>query len=171
MSVIHVCPLSALGKTLDKSGTRHLISLAGPGKTVARPDQITGSYLALEFNDIAEPKDGLIAPNLRDVLALLNFFDNWRQTEPILIHCWMGISRSTAAALIGCARLRRHAGLADIANRIRLVSPMATPNPLMIEIADAEMGFDGELIEAVRAIGRGVTASEGVPFALDVGEF
>ena len=155
MSKIHVCPLSALGETLDRSGTRHLISLAGPGKTPPKPEQITGSYLALEFNDIPEPRPDLIAPSSSDISSLLNFFDNWQQTETIVIHCWMGISRSTAAALIGCARLGGQDDLRSITNQLRESSPMATPNPMMILLADQQMGLGGELVKAVAALGRG----------------
>ncbi len=51
---------------------------------------------------------------------------------------------------------------------MRFLSPSATPNPRLIEVADAILGRQGRMIAAIRAIGRGADAFEGAPFALEI---
>ncbi len=133
---IIVCPLSALETSLRETAASRMISLSGPGKSRKRPDQISDGFLALEFNDISAPANGLIAPNENHISALISFFQDWNQVSPLLIHCWMGISRSTAAAVIAHACLNPGQDMQKLAARLRAASPSATPNRLMIEIAD-----------------------------------
>ena len=167
MSAIFVCPLSALGAVLADSGASQMISLSGPGKSLETPAQITHGHLNLEFNDINEPRDGLIAPAPEHVQSILDFADGWDQSRPLVIHCWMGISRSTAAAAITILSLLPHAQPELLAQLIRQKSPMATPNPMMIQHADILLGLDNKLIRAIKYIGRGVDAFEGQPFSID----
>lgn len=168
MSIVHVCPLSALNQTLEVTKASWMISLSGPGKSPQRPDQITAGYLALEFNDIAEPRDGLIPPDMSHVDRIIDCAHQWDQSTPLLIHCWMGISRSTAAALITGMALFPDQNIELLVNTLREQSPMATPNPLMIELADKRLGLGNQLVDAVRSIGRGEDAFEGKPFSLNL---
>ena len=55
---------------------------------------------------------------------------------------------------------------APIVRRLREASPTASPNALMIRLGDAALGRGGRLVDAVRAIGRGVPATEARPFSL-----
>jgi predicted protein tyrosine phosphatase len=145
-----------------------MISLMGPGKATAKPDQITDGFLAMEFHDIAEPRDGLSPPTKAHVEQILNFLADWDRQSDLLVHCWMGISRSTATAAIALAQMQPEADMQQLAARLRTASPMATPNPLMISIADDLMQLNGRLRDAIAVIGRGAEAPQGQPFALDV---
>jgi len=82
-----------------------------------------------------------------------------------LIHCWAGISRSSAAAFaIACDR---NPGFErDIADELRRRSPSATPNRLMVRLADDLLRRDGRMVDAIDGIGRGAEAREGEPYAL-----
>jgi predicted protein tyrosine phosphatase len=51
---------------------------------------------------------------------------------------------------------------------LRWRAPSATPNPKLIEIADAVLGREGRMVDAIRAIGRGHDAFEGEPFRLHI---
>jgi predicted protein tyrosine phosphatase len=51
---------------------------------------------------------------------------------------------------------------------LRWRAPSATPNPKLIEIADAVLGRQGRMVDAIRSIGRGEDAFEGVPFRLSL---
>lgn len=168
MSRIHVCPLSDLDATLAASGARRMISLMGPGKAQARPAQIDDGFLAMEFHDIGEPREGLSPPTPAHVAQLLEFLEGWDRRSDLLIHCWMGISRSTAAAAIAMAQRHPEGDMTALASRLRQASPMATPNPLMVSIADDLLQLDGRLRNAIAAIGRGAEASQGEPFYLDL---
>jgi len=167
VSKIVVCPLSALDEKLKTDGARTMIAFSGPEAVIERPAQID-SYLALQFNDIAEPRDGLQEPTREHVEKIINFINHWDQNTPALFQCWMGISRSTAAAAIAFAVLRSDIAPDEIASRLRAASPQATPNPLMVRRADDILGFDGRFSKAIADIGRGTTAAEGKPFSLEL---
>ena len=164
---IVVAPLHALEATVRTTAASHIVSLASPG---AEPVAIAhhGPLLRLAFNDIDAPRDGLVAPDDAHVMALLDFAAGWDGERPLLVHCWAGVSRSPAAAyIIGCARLPRGEE-AGLALALRTTAPFATPNPRMVALADARLGRDGAMIDAIRAIGRGAEVGLGVPFTLGV---
>ena len=168
MSQICVCPLSDLAATLEVSQARWMVSLMGPDKAAPRPSQITGGFLGLEFHDITAPRKGYLAPTQQHISSLLEFFDSWDHRSPLLIHCWMGISRSTAAAAIALAQSNPRQDMMALAQHLRAASPMATPNALMIKLADDQLDLGGRLSDAIAAIGRGAEASQGTPFTLEL---
>ena len=111
--------------------------------------------LDLAFHDITAPETGLVAPDLGIVTAILTFAETWDGTAPFVISCFAGISRSTATAfLVACARDPDHSE-AELASALRKASPCATPNALMVALADDLLGREGRMIAAIRAIGRG----------------
>lgn len=167
MSRIFVCPLSQLEPTLQQSQAQWMISLSSPGGSSSHPSQITSGHLCLEFNDIDRPRQGLIAPDKIHIAELLNFLDLWNWQGDLVIHCWMGISRSTAAACIALARYTSPCRFDQLAKTLRRASPVATPNPLMIAIADELLACGGSLRQSISSIGRGDEASEGKPFVLE----
>lgn len=166
MSNIYVCPLEHLETTLETSQARCVLSFAGPGKSIKRPTGLNG-FVALEFNDIGVPQEGLIAPSKQDVEAIIDTVKNWREEPAIVMQCWMGISRSTAAALIAALVLAPDASPLHMAQTLRHYAPSATPNPLMIEHADDLLACNGSLINAVKNIGRGADANLGSPFCFN----
>jgi predicted protein tyrosine phosphatase len=123
--------------------------------------------LVLRFHDIAAPQGTLTAPDAGAVARLLEFAAARGPAETVLVHCWMGISRSPAAAFIlACAAAAATPEVA-IAWTLRRAAPTATPNPLLVRLADAHLGRGGRMVEAVSWIGRGREAARGAPFELD----
>ncbi|KSB90702.1 hypothetical protein AS593_10120 [Caulobacter vibrioides] len=164
--ILAVCPLSRLDAHLTAHAPSHVVSLLSP--TALAPDVADVERLHLVFHDIAEPREGLIPPDAAMVGALLAFAGGWDGARPLLLHCYAGVSRSTAAAFILACRLAPERDEAELARALRALSPSATPNPLMIALADAALGRDGRMIAAVTAIGRGADAFEGEAFAWDL---
>jgi predicted protein tyrosine phosphatase len=82
----------------------------------------------------------------------------------MVVHCYAGISRSTAAAYISALTLNPELDEYALANEVRVRAPTATPNIRLIGFADEIMGRKGRMVEAITAIGRGEDAFEGVPF-------
>lgn len=163
-----VAPLPQVAALLARHRPSHLISLASPGHVDLPVGNLSLRRLDLRFNDIAAPRDGLIPPAEADVAALLAFADAWCGTHPLLVHCWAGVSRSTAAAyIIACARTAPGAE-ADWALRLREATPTSTPNPLMVALADRLLHRDGAMVHAVAAIGRGAETTWGDAFELDL---
>ncbi len=84
-------------------------------------------HLFIGVSDIVEPQDGHILPGEDHVERLLAFAGTWDRQRPMLIHCWAGISRSTAAAFITLCALRPERNEAALALALREASPSATP--------------------------------------------
>lgn len=171
VSLIYVTPLSRLAETLARSQARRLISMLSVGTVVERPSHLQPDHcLQLSMHDITEERDGLVAPSQAQVEALITFARTWDGSAPLVVHCYAGISRSTAAAYAIAAALDPSRDAKDLARELRRLSPSATPNMRIVTLADDLLGRGGELTTAIRMIGRGAEASEGVPFALPVGE-
>jgi len=84
----------------------------------------------------------------------------------MVIHCWMGVSRSPAAAAIASLAIDPEEDDFELAGRLRRVAPHATPNPRLIEFGDRLLGRDGRLIAAIKAIGRGSETDGRASFVL-----
>ncbi len=165
--MIYVCPLSRLHETVEATGARHIITLINGETAVVRPESVErDNHLFLGFNDIAEEMDGMVAPGANHVRELFAFVQAWPRETPLVIHCYAGISRSTAAAYASLCTLMPQANELELALRLRQLSPSATPNPRIIALADRALGREGRMISAIQSIGRGADAFEGTPFAL-----
>ena len=171
MSAIYVCPLSRLGETVHRTGARHIVTLLNRETLVDRPQSVElGNHLLLGMHDICDPADGMVCPSEEHVETFLNFVGRWDRRTPVVIHCYAGISRSTAAAFSAYCAMRPDLDEARIARLVRERSPEATPNARIVQMADAILGREGRMIEAVEKIGRGVFAYEGSVFALHLDE-
>jgi predicted protein tyrosine phosphatase len=170
MQSIHVCALSRVEETVNLTGARTLITLMHRPNGVPRPAAIAPErHLTLQVSDITEALDGHVLPGEAHVATLVEFFRGWDRQAPIVVHCYAGVSRSTAAAFIGACVLAPERDEVEIATALRAASPTATPNSLLVEHADRLLGRNGRMVEAIRLIGRGTECLEGVPFAVELG--
>jgi predicted protein tyrosine phosphatase len=169
MSFIHVCSLARIETTTAAIGARSMVTLLQAGTPIVRPAAITvDRHLFLSLSDIIEPVEGHILPDAEHVETLLDFVYAWDRATPLLIHCFAGVSRSTAAAFIGACALNAARNESEIARAIRAASPTATPNARLVALADDILGRNGRMNEAIAAIGRGESCTEGVPFSLPI---
>lgn len=167
--MIHVCSFARLYSTVKITGARHVVTLLGVEDRLERPPEIPeNNHLFLRMHDICEPLDGHVAPDARHVVDLIDFVRGWDRSAPLVVHCWAGISRSTAAAFVSVCALRPDRDEQEIAWAIRRLSPTATPNSRIVGFADELLDRKGRMVAAVAAIGRGTLAPEGVPFRLDL---
>ena len=165
--IIYVGPLSAVASTVEASGVGYLVTLMNDQMMVERPTSIEPErHLRLVMNDISEPKPGLVPPNDSHVRELIDFVVDWDCHLPILIHCWAGISRSTAAAFITMCALNPGIDEKRLAQILRTASSTATPNSRLVALADGLLKRDGRMTLAVEGIGRGQNTMEGTPFQL-----
>jgi predicted protein tyrosine phosphatase len=171
MTAIYVCPLSQLPETVARSGASHIVTLINDGTPVARPPCVErGNHLFVRIHDICEPAEGLVCPAEEHVQEFLGFVGGWDRRAPVVVHCFAGISRSTAAAYSAYCAVRPDLDEAEIAARLRSRSPEATPNARLVAIADEILGRRGRMVRAVEGIGRGREAFEGSVFALRLDE-
>jgi predicted protein tyrosine phosphatase len=167
--MIYVCSITTVGETVARTGATRLVTLLSGDTPFVCPQPITTpNHLLLTFNDIAEDREGLVSPGRNHVESLLRFVRQWDRSAPLIINCYAGVSRSTAAAYITAAALNPERAETELARALRRLSPTATPNPKLIRHADEILQRNGRMVAAIEAIGRGADAFEGAPFALPV---
>ena len=161
--------LARIEAEVARTGARSLVTLLSPGTPVARPGSIVEErHLNIAMSDILDHLPGQVRPEMHHLDSLVAFVESWDRREPILIHCFAGVSRSTASAYIGVCKLSPHRDEQEIARALRAASPTATPNLRFVALADERLGRKGRMVEAIRAIGRGRECMEGDPFALEL---
>lgn len=153
MTGIYVCSWADVDVSVADIGATHLVSLLGVEGVPDTPAEIEPeNHLYLEMDDIAGTIGGYIVPEQGHIDELLAFADGWDREGALLAHCYAGISRSTAAALIIACYLNPGRE-AEVATLMRQRAPHAQPNRRMIELADQVLGCQGRLQEAHTAMG------------------
>lgn len=168
MTAIIVAPLTRIAEMAVRHGAREMISLLAEKQDFHRPAVIRAErHLKLGMNDIAFAGTGnLIAPAEAHVEELITFARSWDRSSPLLIHCWMGVSRSPAAALVASLATAPDEDDLLLVRRLRAASPQATPNARIVAIGDDMLSRGGRLVDAVKSIGRGADADGNAPFVL-----
>lgn len=164
---IHVCSFHAIGETVQQHNASRLLTCLQDGLLVETPKLIKpDDHLRLLMHDISEPLPEHFAPNEHHIAQMIDFALTWGGEGPMVVHCWAGISRSTAAAFTALCAINPDASEQAIAAAMREASPTAYPNRLIVRLADQALGRDGRMVRAIEAIGRGVVVSEALPFSL-----
>jgi len=167
--MIHVCSLARLHDTVRATGARHVVTLIKDVSLVHRPASIAPeNHLLLDMDDINDHIDGYIVPAEEHVGDLLRFVRAWDRTAPLVVHCYAGISRSTAGAFVTACALNPQRDEMRIARALRAASPTATPNLRIVSLADRLLGRNGRMVMAIQSIGPGMAAYASEPFRLDL---
>jgi predicted protein tyrosine phosphatase len=99
---------------------------------------------------------------------VLAFGHRWDRAAPLVIHCYAGISRSTASAFAIACALNPEREELQIAQQMRRASPSAHPNRLIVSHADELLGRKGRMLAALADIGPGDMSIEGRPFRIEL---
>lgn len=167
--MIHVCSLSRLYATVDETGARYIVTLLRLTDRVERPQHIAPeNHLILSVDDIATPMEGYSAPGEEHVARLIDFAGAWDRSTPMVVHCFAGISRSTAGAFVAACAINPERDELQIAQAIRRASKTAQPNARIVSIADRLLKRDGRMVRAIETLGPADMATEGIPFRLDI---
>jgi predicted protein tyrosine phosphatase len=167
--MIHVCSLAALPETVKATGASHVLTVMANVDQVQRPESVLpANHLKVSMDDITEQIDGFVAPCDSHIEQVLNFVRAWDRSAPMVVHCYAGISRSTASAFAAVCALNPHRDEMSIARQIRAASPIASPNRLIVTLADKALGRDGRMLRALDEMGPGKMMVEGRPFRLDL---
>lgn len=159
--MIYICSLFELEYHFRLLRPGYLISLVQPEFQPPTPSGLASDrHLRVAFHDVSEPVEGAIAPDERHIDELVRFLQGWPGDEALLMHCYAGVSRSTAGALIALA-LDLDGRELEAARLLREAAPHAHPNFRMIVLADQVLGREGRLIAAREAMGPGRPVLEG----------
>jgi predicted protein tyrosine phosphatase len=161
-----VSPLDDVPRLCAAHRPSHLVTwMSPPAVPPDLPVELApAERLVLTSHDICAPEAGLVQPSRENLAQLLAFADAWSGEQPMLVHCWAGVSRSTAAAFVVACRKRPDLPEIALARQLRALSPEATPNALIVQLADALMGRGGRMSAAAGVIGRGAEAACGRAF-------
>ena len=167
--MIYVCSLAALPATVETTGASHILTVMANVEQVRRPASVLeANHLRISMDDINEQIDGFVAPSGAHVEQALTFIRKWDRAAPLVIHCYAGISRSTASAFMAVCALNPQQDEMTIADKIRKASPSASPNRLIVTLADQVLERQGRMIRALDRIGPGNMSVEGRPFRVDL---
>jgi predicted protein tyrosine phosphatase len=167
--MIHVCSLAALPETVRLTGASHVLTVMANVDQVRRPVSVLpANHLKVQVDDITEELDGFVAPSDHHIEQVLNFVRGWDRSAPMVVHCYAGISRSTASAFAAACLLNPHRDEIEIARQIRAASPVASPNRLIVGLADKALGREGRMLRGLDEMGPGSMMVEGRPFCIDL---
>ena len=161
-SLLTVCGLDDLESHAER-GVTHVLSILDPDRADHPAFARYGDprRLTLRFHDEIEAGPGVVLPERGDVEAILAWGREAFAAVPggdgapdghMLVHCHMGISRSTAAMTMLLAQAHPEDSEAEIVARVRTIRPIAWPNLRMIEFADAILGRAGRLVAAATTL-------------------
>ncbi|HKH02501.1 MAG TPA: protein-tyrosine-phosphatase [Bradyrhizobium sp.] len=155
ISLLTICGLEELSEHGSR-GVTHVLSILDPD--YPEPEALRGfdppHRVMLRFHDAIEPAPGLVIPSKHHVETVLDFgrklADPAQQSEGhLLVHCHVGVSRSTAA--VACLLTQAHPDEDEdrIFARLLELRPKAWPNSRMIGLADELLNRGGRLNAAL----------------------
>lgn len=153
----------------ERRPARSLSLMAPWQRVVFDASWLPADRLILAFNDVDVAGSVHVPPDDAIVQQIIAFARGCTPEDDILVHCWMGVSRSPAAAYVmACERAPGDEVM--IAEALRRASPTATPNKLIVALADDLLARNGRMVDAIAAIGRGREVDGDVPpFDLPLG--
>lgn len=157
ISVLTICGVDELPAQRARAVT-HVLSLLDPGWPAIEAFDGYGAHhrTTLHFHDIIDPAAGKVMPIPAHVEEILRFGADLAASSPgrrdghLLVHCYMGVSRSTAAMLALLTQAYPTETEERLFARLRKIRPQAWPNSLMVGYADDLLGRSGRLTAALR---------------------
>jgi predicted protein tyrosine phosphatase len=149
---ITVCGIDELADHCE-TGASHVLSILDPDWPVPEAFGRFGEHAKLElrFHDVIEENAGA-PPQQDDIVRLLGFGLDLTAESPegahLLVHCHAGISRSTASMALILAQARPDLSAEQILQEVLRMRPKAWPNLRIVELGDALLSRNGEIITA-----------------------
>jgi predicted protein tyrosine phosphatase len=157
---ISVCGIEELASHCEV-GVSHVLSILDPDWPVPEAFGAFGEHARLElrFHDVIDAQDaGTVAPQAEHVTEILSFGRRLLaprgQDRHLLVHCHAGVSRSTAAMTLILARALPEVSANRIFEEVLRIRPQAWPNLRILELGDAMLGRQGELVAAAAGVYR-----------------
>lgn len=153
-----ICGISELPE-FTLSGVTHVVSVLDPGApTPGLLEEWTLSARHdFRFHDDLDVREQRRPPAPEDIERLL---ENGAalaagDVSHLLVHCWAGMSRSTAIAMTLMAQMAPGRE-AEIPDALLAVRQPAWPNSRIIQMADDQLGASGRLVAAKEEVFRRV---------------
>ncbi len=156
IALLTVCGIAELPEH-DMRGVTDVLSILDPDmpEPAAFGAWPTHRRHVLRFSDEIAERPGVVLPNARDVAAILDYgrgLAGHAGEKHLLVHCHMGMSRSTAAMAMLIAQSDPDLSGDAVFARVYDIRNRSWPNSLMVRLADEALGRDGDLFEAMRRL-------------------
>jgi predicted protein tyrosine phosphatase len=109
------------------------------------------NWLFLEMDDVIH-ENADSAPKKEQVERLLDWANRLPDDAHLVVHCYAGVSRSTAAALAIKVQELGVERVSEAINWLLEVRPQACPNPVITKHADDLLGARGKLHSAAEEV-------------------
>lgn len=152
-----VCGVQEL-PALSRNGFTHVLSLLDPGGPEIETFQTFAAHdrTIMNFHDIIDAQEGKVLPTREHIALILEHVADLQAHEDgggslkLLVHCQMGVSRSTAAMLSFLVQGYPDADITSLFAGLRSIRPQAWPNSVMTAHVDELLGLRGRLVEGLR---------------------
>ncbi len=156
MSRIYVANLASLAASVERVRPRRVLTVIDPGTPVPTlPGIEPGNHLRLFFHDVIEAMDAATVPpgeeHVRRIVEFGADLSEPHAEDGLLVHCYAGVSRSTASAYILLC-LHNPDREDEAARLLRAQAAHAIPNRRMVQLADDLLGRAGRMVDAIAAI-------------------
>ena len=146
---IIICGLADIQNCVDKYSPDKMLTIINKNFSPETPQGMDKSrHIKMLIDDISEPRDGFILPEKHHAQELLDFTNDWDISKPLLVHCHMGISRSTATSL-GVAAKYDPENIETIIEKLKEIAPHASPNKIMTQYYDEILGLNSRLFSSL----------------------
>ena len=146
---IIICGLADIQNCVDKYNPDKMLTIINKNFSPETPQGMDKSrHIKMLIDDISEPRDGFILPEKHHAQELLDFTNDWDISKPLLVHCHMGISRSTATSL-GVAAKYDPENIEIIIEKLKEIATHASPNKIMTQYYDEILGLNSRLFSSL----------------------
>lgn len=152
---VTICGLTEL-RLHRAAQVSHVLSILDPAYPVpdAFADYGAHAKLELRFHDIIVEREAEVLPQQAHVDQVLEFGADLAADAHLLVHCHMGISRSTASTALLVAQAAPEMAAEDIFGELLKIRPQIWPNLRIVEMGDERLGRGGSMVAAVRNLYR-----------------
>jgi len=157
LSDLAICGIEELPEH-GRSAFTHVLSLIDPDwpDITAFETFDTHERRIIRCHDVIDALPGYTPPSAEHVREVLEFGKDVAETAVdgkavrLLIHCHMGVSRSSAAMLSFLAQVYRNEPVHVLYDRLRTIRPKSWPNSVMVGYIDDYLDYNGTLVDGLR---------------------
>jgi predicted protein tyrosine phosphatase len=136
----------------------HVLSIVDPdhGSLDAFGDYGEHARLELRFHDVIEDSPGIEPPQPHHVEQVLSFgrevLRDAAAVRHLLVHCHMGVSRSTASMALILAQAQPDLSARNVLHQVLAIRQQAWPNLRILGMGEEMLGRKGEFTDVVGEI-------------------
>lgn len=149
-----VCSIEKVPAMILFRGATHVLSLLrGPERNELKMPRAFNkeNWLFLDMDDVVNA-DAECAPTKEQVAQILAWGRALPSDAKVVVHCYAGVSRSTAAALSIKVQQLGVDRIDEAVKWLVQVRPVCCPNPVITRFADELLGANGKLHEVAEAV-------------------